>query len=254
MTAAKWDSNKSPICPRRNAIEETFYHVFQCKSKHADLTHREATKKLKEGLRKAKTTSIIQRTIVQNKVKHRKGHDTLMFTDIIVSSDQKKLAVKVFQNQEKLGPTALVQGYLSKDWAVLQNVYDGEKDITDVQTDWMTRITKHIWAYSISMWKACREQVHGPGENKTGSKRRKELIKLIDEELERTRYFGDFEIRQLRRNMTKSKGNANTAVLETWLGMIRNMKESVVMLKRETRLTKTRMQSITRFLCRRAPA
>ena len=91
-------------------------------------------------------------------------------------------------------------------------------------------------------------------DGKTGSKRRRELMQLIDKKIERTHYFGDYEIRQLRRNILKSKGNANTASLETWLSMIRKVKESTIMLKRETRLTTARMQSITRFLCRTAPA
>ena len=104
------------------------------------------------------------------------------------------------------------------------------------------------------MWKARCEDVHGETDGKKGSKRRSELLELLDKEMERTHYFGDFEIRQLRKNIAKSKGNANTASLETWLSMIRNVKESVIMLKRETRLTTTRMQSITKFLCRAAPA
>ena len=147
-----------------------------------------------------------------------------------------------------------MQGYLSKDWAIIQNVYNGSDDILDEQVGCMEKIVKSIWKYSISMWKARCEDIHGVMDGKTGSKRRRELMQLIDKEIKITHYFGDYEIRQLRRNIIKSKGNANTASLETWLSMIRKVKESTIMLKRETRLTTARMQLITRFLCRAAPA
>ena len=35
-------------------------------------------------------------------------------------------------------------------------------------------------------------------------------MQLIDKEIQRTHYFGDYGIRQLRKNIIKSKGNANT--------------------------------------------
>ena len=104
------------------------------------------------------------------------------------------------------------------------------------------------------MWRERCNHVHGPTKTKVGPKRRRELLTLIDEELERTKMFGDFEIHQLRRNLLKSKNTATTAALEVWLDMTRKVKESTIMLKRETRLATTRMQSITRFVCRPAPA
>ena len=178
----------------------------------------------------------------------------MSFKDIVVHNDQKELATKVFQKQERLGCTAFLQGYMTMDWAIIQIVHDGVEDIMDYQTTWMSKVVKAIWNHSLTMWRERCNYIHGPTQSLKGSKRRQELLSLIDVELERTKMFGDFEIRQLRRNLGKSKGTANTAALEVWLGMIRNVKESAIMLKRETILTTTRMQSITRFLCRPAPA
>ena len=166
----------------------------------------------------------------------------------------KELAVKVFRKQEKLGYTAFMQGYMSQAWSVLQNVYDDAKDITDLQTDWMAKVIRSVWRYSREMWKARCDNIYGCGKNMTSSKRRKELLTLIEAELERTKLFGDFEIRQLRQNVIKSRQTANTQSLEIWLEMIRDVKESKIMRKRENQITSTRMQSITRFLCRPAPA
>lgn len=77
-------------------------------------------------------------------------------------------------------------------------MYNGCEDILDEQTDWMARVIKSIWKYSTSMWKARCDDVHGVVDAKSGSKRRKELMQLIKMELDRTKYFGEYEIRQLR--------------------------------------------------------
>ena len=129
MTVAAWDSNKNPICARCNAVEETFRHIFQCRSAHAKTTHKSAITKLKDSLQKAKTAPIIQRVIIQCLEQHRKGYADLSFKDILVSDDKKELAAKVFRKQEKLGYTAFLQGYMSQGWSVLQNVYNGSCDI-----------------------------------------------------------------------------------------------------------------------------
>ena len=104
------------------------------------------------------------------------------------------------------------------------------------------------------MWKSRCDNIHGPEKGTNGSKKRRELLALIEEELERTKLFGDFEIRQLRKNVMKSRQTATTQALEIWLEMIRKVKESKIMRKRENQINTTRMQSITRLLCRSAHA
>ena len=68
---------------------------------------------------------------------------------------------------------------------------------------------------------------------------------MLDLELERTKYFGDFEARQLRANIKRSMNNAQTISLQLWLDTIRNIKESEIILRRENQIRSTRMQSIT---------
>ena len=113
----------------------------------------------------------------------------------------------------------------------------------------MVKVIRAIWKYSTQMWKARCNKIHNAGPDKQ-SVSRKETINLIQQELERTKYFGDFEIRQLQSNIKKSMGNSPTTALQTWLQMIRAVKESKLMLEKDTLITKTRMQSIKRFLCR----
>ena len=88
MVVASWDCNKNPMCPRCTVIEESFHHIFQCKSAHATKTHKKTMKTLKEGLRKAQVAPILQRGIIQGIEKHRKGYENLTFQDIIVPDDQ----------------------------------------------------------------------------------------------------------------------------------------------------------------------
>ena len=96
MTVARWDCEKNPICSRCNSYDETFAHVFQCKSKHADNSHKDAVKKLRDSLRRAQTAPIIQRAIIQSVEIHRKGYENLSFNDVIVPDNNKTLARKVF--------------------------------------------------------------------------------------------------------------------------------------------------------------
>ena len=171
-----------------------------------------------------------------------------------MDDDTKLLAQKVFHNQDRLGNTALLQGFLTLDWSLLQNTYDGFKDVMDPRIDWATKVVKHIWMYSTTMWKLRCEDLHGISGTKKESAKQKDLLNLLEIELERTRYFGDFEARQLRANIQRSMNNAQTVSLQLWLDTIRNIKESEIMLRRENQIRSTRMQSITRFLTRTADA
>ena len=254
MEIASWNCEADPICKRCNCQEETFNHIFQCKSKHAVNSHKQASKKLRDALRRAKTAPLIQRAVIQCIEKHRKGYENLSFRDVMVSSENKQLAQNVFFQQEQLGHTAFMQGILSRDWVLLQNVYDNKADVLDYQIDWTAKIIRAIWKYSITMWRDRCGEIHGNDGNKSKSIHRKETIRLLEKELERTENFGEFETMQLRRNIRKSMGNAQTESLQTWLEMIRNVKESKILRRRVGRIPKTRMQSITRFMSRTADA
>lgn len=100
-------------------LEGSVHHAFQCKSTQATKTHKKVVKTSKEGPRKAQTAPIIQRVIIQCIEKHRKGYKNLTFKDSIVPNEEKELAAKVFHKQDRLGVTALLQGYVSKDWAII---------------------------------------------------------------------------------------------------------------------------------------
>ena len=156
----------------------------------------------------------------------------------------------MFSQQASLGHTAFMQGFLSRDWVLLQNVYDNKSDVLDVQIDWTAKLIRAIWTYSIAMWKDRCDEIHGKDGEKNKSIHMNEILSLLEKELERTRSFGEFETIQLRRNIRKSMGNAQTRSLQTWLEMIRKVKESKILRKRVGQIPKTRMQTITRFLSR----
>ena len=96
--------------------------------------------------------------------------------------------------------------------------------------------------------------IHGVNEGKTKSIKRRELLTSLQNELERFKFFGDYEIRQIRRNIKRSMNNGQTDSLQLWLDTIRTVKESEIMLRRETQIHRTRMQSITTYLLRPAHA
>ena len=55
---------------------------------------------------------------------------------------------------------------------------------------------------------------------------------------------------QLRRNIKACMGNANITSLQTWLQVIRSVKETTMHGKNQERIHDFRAQSITRFLVR----
>ena len=74
---------------------------------------------------------------------------------------------------------------------------------------------------------------------------------MIQENLRRTKYNIDHDAQQLRRNISKSIGNANMTSLQTWLRMIRTAKKGKLQDKQQERIVALRAQPITRFLVRR---
>ena len=109
---------------------------------------------------------------------------------------------------------------------------------------------KAIWSFSCAVWKARSDHIHGTFERKTASARRKELLGLIRNEIERTESHADHTTRQLRKNVEKSMGNAKTDALVIWLDMLRNVKGETFSRKKIDSIRKTRAQPITNFFRR----
>ena len=250
MEIAKFDADKNPLCARCTTTEETYEHIYACKSSHARQHHQKALLVLKTDLRKCDTAPIIQRAIIQMLEQPRKGYTNTAFNDLVVKEEIKEIARNVIIQQNKIGKTSMLQGYLVKDWVLLQNVYLKCDDVWDEKTDWLVQVVKALWKYSTYMWKSRCDKIHQVDDKNSTSINRRDLMKSIRNELVRTRYFGDYEVRQLRRNIEKSINNSPVPALQTWLQMIRDVKESKIMLKKDTLIKRTRMQSIKIFLTR----
>lgn len=82
-------------------------------------------------------------------------------------------------------------------------------------------------------------------------KKQKEIAKMMNLLLKRTKNNPDHNVQQLQRNITQSLGNANVMFLQTWLRMIRTVKEGKLQDKDQERIPELYAQSITRFLIRR---
>ena len=107
------------------------------------------------------------------------------------------------------------------------------------------KVIKAIWSFSCTIWKARCDHIHGTFERKTASARRKELLGLIRNEIERTESHADHTTRQLRKNVKKSMGNTNTDALVIWLD-----KGETFFRKKIDSIRKTRAQPITNFFRR----
>ena len=124
------------------------------------------------------------------------------------------------------------------------------KDYNDRLTDWATKAIKAICSFSCTVWKAHCDHIHGTFERKTASVRRKELLGLIRNEIERSESHADHTTRQLRKNVKKSTGNAKTDALVIWLDMLRNVKGETFFRKKIDSIRKTRAQPILNFFRR----
>ena len=161
-----------------------------------------------------------------------------------------ELVSTALEHQYKMGEIFFLRGYLSSNWEVVQNCYLKRKDFNNALTDWSTQVIKAIWKFSSTLWKARCDWVHGKVNTKSKSARRRELVSLIRDELERTASHAEYTTRQLRVNVQRSLGNAKVAELEIWLDMLRNVKGEIFNLKQNENIRRTRAQPITNFFRR----
>ena len=157
------------------------------------------------------------------------------------------LLTKTPNHQLEMGTSGFLRGILSCNWDVIQNIYLKKKDFNDEATDWATKTIRTLWEFCTFMWKSRCDFVHGKNEGKLISARRKELLHLVQLELERTQYVADHSTIQLRKNVKKSSGNAKMSALEIWLTMLRNIKGETFLRKQKEKIQKTRAQPITIF-------
>ena len=224
MAIAKFDADKNPQCVCCNLHVETFKHIFQCSSKLALNIHKTSVVKLRKTLQKCDTAPVITEAISQLLEQARKGYCDFRLRNVLATEEMKELTQKTMTLQLSMEITYLLKGYMFRQWAVIQYIYRKQKGFNDDNTCWMRSLIKAIWDYSASIWKKRCEQVHGHSEKSIRMRNRKEIIKTIQEHLRRTKYHPDHNVQQLRRNISRSIGNANITSLQTWLRMISDIK------------------------------
>ena len=101
------------------------------------------------------------------------------------------------------------------------------------------------------MWTLRCEHINGKTDASMRIMKRQEIVKMINEHIKRTKRNPDHNVQQHGRNIARSIGNANMMSLQTWLRMIRTVKECQIQNKNQERIPELRAQSITRFLVRR---
>ena len=247
MKIASWNSEQSPLCSRCVDREETPLHIFQCSSRNAHQQHTKSMKTLRQKLRKLNTAPVILEAFTSIIESNRKGYDVPPKFSRLVNDEMKNLVRKVIQGQKLLGYDEFIRGYIYHQWDVVQNIYLQTKDINSEKTIWAAGVTKALWQYAKTMWQARNDYVFGKETGKQKSPKRKELLELLEKELTRTKQYNDTPTRQLRKNISKSKGNATLQALTVWLDMIRSVKENDIERKRQENITEMRAQPITRF-------
>ena len=124
----------------------------------------------------------------------RKGYCDFRLRNVLATDEMNELTQKTMTLQLSMGITFLLKGYMFKHWAVIQNIYWKQKDFNDDNTCWTRSLIKAIWDYSVSIWTKRCEQVHGHSEKSIKMKNRREIVKTIQENIQRTKYHTDHNL------------------------------------------------------------
>ena len=206
---------------------------------------------IRKTLQKQDTAPIITEAIIQLLEHSCKGYCDLNLRNVVATDEMRELTRNTMSNQLSIGITYFLQGYITKQWVVIQNLYRKQEDFNDDNTSWARSVIAGIWEYSVSMWTSRCEHVNGKTDASLKITNRKEIVKMINEHLKRTKSNPDHNVQQLYRNIARSLRNANVMPLQTWLRMIRTVKECKLQDKNHERIPELRAQPITRFLERR---
>ena len=222
-----------------------------CPSANALDSHKKETAKLRKTLQKQDIAPIITEAIIQLLEHSRKGYCDLNLRNVVATDEMRELTRNTMANQLSTGITYFLQGYITKHWVVIQNLYRKHADFNDDNTFWARSVIAGMWEYSVSMWTSRCEHVNGKTDASMRITKIKEIVKMINEHLKRTKSNPDHNVQQLRRNIARSLGNANVMSLQTWLRMIRTVKECKLQDKNQERIPELRAQPMSRFLVRR---
>ena len=75
----------------------------------------------------------------------RKGYYDERLTQVIATVVMKTLTQDTIKQQLYIGITAFLQGYITKHWAVLQNIYLKHEDFNDDNVCWTRALVSSIW-------------------------------------------------------------------------------------------------------------
>ena len=66
----------------------------------------------------------------------------------------------IFQQQLSLGNLALTRGLIVRNWTILQNVHIGESDPEKKDLQWLAKLIRSVWTYSLTTWLDRCKQIH----------------------------------------------------------------------------------------------
>lgn len=181
---AKWYQECSGTCLRCNLTQETYDHIYQCRSDQAKSTMENSLSTLHTRLKKHNTVPMITELLVLFLKEYIMGYEmrppfTAYYRDQIQS-----LARSVYQKQRQHGPRNLAKGFLIQEWESLQDVCENNRSTNVLNIEWASWVISALWGFSKSIWDETCSKVHGPNTNGQRSLKTKELIRILDQEVE----------------------------------------------------------------------
>ena len=242
------DDSPSPVCVRCDTQNETFIHIFQCKCRQNKANHRQCVAKLRQNLRKALTHPLIVNAIDLLITGFHEGRPRPYARPLLGDATKIRAVEQVYRQQQSLGGEALARGFISRNWMVVQNLCDHERDKEHKNVGWIRKFIKSIWAYSYEMWGLRCKQTYASSKENEENLNHQELLFSIRQFFRRKRSDLSFQEKRLHLNLARGLKVAHVKTLARWLRLLKKERQFTMQQRRTSRKKSGKMQTITKFM------
>lgn len=126
----------------------SMFSQYTCTIRHSQSTTRHALNKIRSGLQKCKTDSILIKAFTTILHQFHKGEQYKCPEILIGGETQECILQQVYKKQTKFGGEALAQGILVCNWTLLQNICNIKKQLEERSLGWIKCVIYCLWKYS----------------------------------------------------------------------------------------------------------
>ena len=204
---------------------------------------------LQTKLRSHNTNPLIIQGITALLNGHHQANTPQYLNPLFYKRRQQSVLHEVFQQQQRLGPNAILRGLIDRNWMVLQNLHSSSPpDHLDLL--WLSNLIKTLWTYSHSVWVARCKHVNQTTADEPISLTQAEQMSIIRQYLKLPRDILTREEKRLHLNISRGMRSAHTTTLAHWIHLLREVRAEAIRNQSSGRPIRQSMQSITKYFRR----